>query len=109
MQCLNHIAQLGRLVGDLAQRGFRVLVIGGSDTPAAREAVEAFRGTLDIFFDPSRTVYRSFGFTRIIGILQKSGTVVVDSNGKVRYLHRTSNPKHSLRKDELLRVVESMT
>ena len=108
MYCLNHIAQLGRLAAELNSRGFQVLVVGESDGESAEQAAAAFSAHVHLLTDAGRSVYKLYGFGKIARVVQQSGTVVVDRHRVVRYLHRTPNPKNSLKMDELLAALDEI-
>lgn len=93
---------------ELDEKGFCTLVVGATDSRAAREAIESFGATLDIVIDSKRTIYRAFGYGRIMGVLQKSGTVVIESPGVIRYIHWETNPRHSLRRDDFMMAVDAL-
>ncbi len=109
MHCINHIAQLGRLAPELQNQGFRVLAIGASDGESFEQTAAAFGARVDVLNDRDRIVYNRYGFGKIARLVQRSGTAVVDKSRVIRYLHRTANPKQSLKKDELLSALNAMT
>lgn len=92
----------------MSEKGFRSFVVGATNTQAAREAIAAFRNLIAIMVDRDRSIYLRYGFTRTAGVIQKSGVVVIDSDATIRYIHRSSNPRKSFRKDEVLTVVDKL-
>lgn len=89
----------------LEQHKAVALSIGAGGVGAARLAARMLRLTHPLLADRDRDVYRRFGFDRVLQVLQRSGSAVVDKSGVIRYLHRTSNPRDALRLDEILRIV----
>ncbi len=93
---------------ELENRKFRVLAIGASDGESLEQTAAAFGARLDVLNDPDRLVYNRYGFGKIARLVQRSGTAVVDKSRVIRYMHRTVNPKQSLKKDELLSALNEM-
>ena len=108
MFCLNHLAQLGRLYDELRAKETDVIAIGGSGANAASRIARLFRTPFPVVGDPNRTAYRAYGFAKTALVIQQSGTVLVDRNGIIRYVHRVANPQHSFPRDELLRAVDEL-
>jgi len=97
--CLWHAAQLGReFPADApeAPEGPLVLGIGPGGDRAAAVAARALRLDYPLHGDPRGVVYRRFGYRTVLGVIQQSGTIVVDRRGIVRVAHRTSNPATAL-------------
>jgi len=92
---------------DLAERGAHALVIGGGTAAAARMAGRLLKTPFPILHDPERDVYRAYGFGRRMGVIQQSGTVLVDRDGIIRYAERGLNPFEALDPGALLRVLEA--
>ena len=106
MQCLGHAVQLGRMKEDLESRNATALLIGGGTALAARLATRWLKLPFPVLHDPEREVYRAYGFERVIGLVQQSGTVVVDAGGSIVYERRGANPQHALMRDEVLAALE---
>ncbi len=58
--------------------------------------------------DPDLAVYRSYGLDKVLIALQRSGTLLIDKQGIVRYIHQVTNPQASVEKEELMREVEQL-
>ena len=82
------------------------LIVGGGPALSARLATRWLNTPYPVLHDPERAVYRAYGFDRAIGIVQRSGTVVIDGNGVVRLAHGGANPMDALRQEEMVRVLE---
>ena len=108
MYCLNHIAQLGRMQEELRRNGIQVLAIGPATIDKASHVAEVFKSPFPILADPTRSVYQAYGLSKVVGLIQKSGTTLVDRGGIIRYLHRVTNPQKSLEKEELLQAVAAL-
>ncbi len=73
-----------------------VLAVGPGGEQAAAIAARSLRLSYLLFGDPTGVVYRRFGYRTVLGIIQQSGTVVVDRRGIVRLVHRSTNPGTAL-------------
>jgi len=82
------------------------LIIGGGPELSARLATRWLNTPYPVLHDPERAVYRAYGFDRALGVVQRSGTVVIDSSGVVRLAHGGANPMDALRREEVLRVLK---
>jgi peroxiredoxin len=89
--------------------GTEVLVIlGGRQKLAARYA-----RMLDLPFpvlaDRNRQVYQLFDLSKAVLVIQRTASVVIDRDGVIRYLKRTTNPLIWLQESpELLEFVRKM-
>lgn len=92
---------------ELERRDARVLVIGGGTAMAARMAARLLRLPFPVLHDPDRTVYRAYGFERKLGMIQQSGTVVVDREGILRYRTAGVNPFDALDRTALLAALDA--
>lgn len=99
---------MGRLNPQIEAKGAKVLVIGPRGGSAAALAARKMGAPYPVLADPSRQAYRAYGFTKSLWIIQQSGTVLVDRDGVVRYLHRSTNPQKSLDAPTLLQHLEAL-
>jgi peroxiredoxin len=81
---------------ELRARGIEIIGIGPGGAKAADLTRRALKLTYGVYGDPTGEVYERFGFTRVLGIIQQSGTIAIDEQGKVRVAHRTANPADAL-------------
>ena len=81
-------------------------MIGPRGQSAAKLAAEKMEAPFPVLADPGRQAYRAYGFTKSLWVIQKSGWVLLDKEGIVRYTHRSTNPQNSLDEGELLDVLE---
>ena len=72
----------------------------------ARRTAKLVRAPGPVLADPRRQVFRSFGFGRPLFLIQRSGTAVVDREGRLAYVHRSTSPRRALDLPELMRAVE---
>ena len=66
------------------------------------------RLAVPVLSDPNREAFLSFGFDRAFAVIQKSGTVLVDSRGVIRYSLSARNPMETFDLAALMREVEKL-
>ncbi len=91
MQCRSHAAQLGRLNPDFQAANCQVLVILGDTPERARSYTESLHLPFPVLSDPQREVYHQFGLDKSF-FLQRTASIVIDTNGIIRYLVRATDP-----------------
>ena len=84
------------------------LIIGSGLLALGRTAARLLRSPHHVLHDPDRAVYRSYGLGRRFGIVQRSGSFVVDAGGVLRFVHTTTNPAGALPHRDLMAVVEAL-
>jgi peroxiredoxin len=104
-----HAAQLGRMERALTERGATAVVIGGGTTLATRLATRWLNLPYPILRDAGRAVYRAYGFDRMLGFYQQSGTVVVGADGTILFERQGANPQKALPQSEILAVLDRYT
>lgn len=87
-----NVVQLKRLYSSLQARNAAVLVIAGGSRAEAEQLATAMQVPFPVLADANREVYRSYGLQRLMSLWQRSGIVVVDTQGRVNYLHPTTIP-----------------
>ncbi len=97
---------MGRLNDQIEAEGTSVLVIGPRGQAAAALTAQKIEAPFPVLADPTRKVYRAYGFAKSVWIIQQSGAVLIDRDSVVRYLHRSVNPQNSFAEEEVLRMVE---
>jgi len=102
MSCLAHAAQLGRMKDELERHNAIAIVIGGGTELAATLATRWLKLPWPILRDPERAAYRAYGLDRSLGLIQQSGTMVVDAEGILRYAHGGLNPQAAFPRDQVL-------
>ncbi|MCI0435498.1 MAG: peroxiredoxin family protein [Gemmatimonadetes bacterium] len=72
-------------------------VIIGSGVKAMAHVAARMLGSLyPLLYDPDRSVYRAWGLEKRLGLVQRSGTFVVDVEAIVRFAHIVTNPVDAL-------------
>jgi peroxiredoxin len=106
MMCQRHVAQLKQLYSQLQQRGTTVLVVGGGSQQEAQRLSSRLQLPFPVAADTDGEVYHRYGLEKVMLFLQRSGTILIDKQGKVSYIHRVTNPGASVDKDELLKEID---
>ena len=83
-------------------------MIGGGSYDAAQKVAARYKLPYSVFGDPERSIYQKFGFDKSMLVIQKSGTVLIDKAGIVRYINRASNPGASVNKVEILAAANGL-
>ncbi len=96
---------MGRLNDQIAASGTSTLVIGPRGQTAAALAAKKLEAPFPVLADPAREAYRAYGFAKSLWVIQQSGWVLLDGDGIIRYVHRSTNPQNSFTEEELLREV----
>lgn len=102
MQCQQHVRQLAERYADLQQKQIQVIVVAPGGVEEAAAVAEALDVPFPLAADPDNEVHSQFNLSRIwLGLLQRSGTVLIDREGTIRYQHAATNPNNALDLDEL--------
>ena len=108
-QCRTHVAQLGRMYEQFKEAGTEVIVILGGGTEKAREYADGIGLPFPILCDPDRAVYNLYELEKYFLLFQRTASLVVDKDGIVRYLKRTTVPNVWLQESrELLGFILSL-
>jgi peroxiredoxin len=91
-QCRTHVAHLGRMYDQFREAGAEVIVILGEGDQKAREYAEGIGLPFPILCDPDRVVYHLYELEKYFLLFQRTASLVVDKDGVVRYLKRTTIP-----------------
>lgn len=94
---------------ELEHRNATALIIGGGPALSLRLATRWLRSPWPVLHDPERSVYRAYGLEKALGLVQHSGTVVIDEEGTVRLCHSGLNPANAFPRAEVLTTLEATT
>lgn len=109
MQCRSHVAQLGRLYPEIQAAGADVLVILGDTPDRAARYGASLNVPFPILADPTHEVYHRFDLERAYLVMQRTASVVVGREGRIRYIRRATNPMTWLQESkELMQVVQGL-
>lgn len=108
-QCRAHVAHLGQLYDQFRKAGADVIVILGEGEVKSRAYAEGLHLPFPILCDPDRAVYRLYELEKYFLLFQRTASLVVDKEGIVRYLKRTTVPNVWLQESrELLEFIISL-
>ena len=109
-QCRTHVNQLGRMYDEFREAGAEIVVILGEDLNKARAYAEGNQLPFPILSDPDREVYRLYELEKYFLLFQRTASLVIDKEGIVRYLKRTTVPNVWLQESrELFGFVDSLS
>lgn len=110
MQCRSHVAQLGRLYQQFREAGAEIIVILGDSLERAKEYASLLKVEFPVLSDPAREVYHRYELEKYFMLIQRTASIVVDRDGIVKYLKRTTNPMTWLQESrELYGFVDSLS
>lgn len=108
-QCRTHVAQLGRLYPQFQETGATVIVILGNNLERTQAYASLTNAPFPVLSDPDRQVYLVYELEKYFLLIQRTASIVVDHNGVVQYLKRTTLPNVWLQESrELLGFVDSL-
>ncbi|HNB42413.1 MAG TPA: peroxiredoxin family protein, partial [Anaerolineales bacterium] len=108
-QCRTHVAQLGKMYEQFKEAGTEVIVILGEGTDNAKDYANGIGLPFPILCDPDRAVYSLYELEKYFLLFQRTASLVVDKDGIVRYLKRTTVPNVWLQESrELLGFILSL-
>lgn len=108
-QCRTHVTQLGRMYDQFREAGAEIIVILGENVEKAHEYAKGIGLPFPILSDPDRTIYQLYELEKYFLLFQRTASVVVDKDGIVRYLKRTTVPNVWLQESrELFGFVDSL-
>ncbi len=108
MQCRQHVASLRRVFDYLQTRGIAVLVVGGGSEQDAARLKATYKLPFPVLADTDRSVYARYGLDKVLFMVQRSASFLIDRAGVVRYIRRATSPSASLDQAELMRAVEKL-
>ena len=109
MECRYHVSQLAKLYEQFKEAGAEIVVILGNDLEKANSYVKLLNLPFPVLSDPQRDVYRLYELEKYFLLMQRTASIVIDRNGIVKYLKRTTMPQVWLQESrELFGFVDSM-
>lgn len=108
-QCRTHVTQLGRMYDQFREAGAEIIVILGENVEKTREYADAIGLPFPILSDPDRAIYHLYELEKYFLLFQRTASLVIDKQGIVRYLKRTTVPNVWLQESrELFGFVDSL-
>jgi peroxiredoxin len=109
IQCRIHVTQLGKMYDQFRGAGAEIIVILGEDVEKSKKYAEGIGLPFPILADPDRAVYSLYELEKYFLLFQRTASLVVDKDGIVRYLKRTTIPNVWLQESrELFGFVDSL-
>lgn len=90
--CREHVHHLVRLYNEFQKYDAEVLVILNADQQAAIGYADITRAPFPVLSDPDHSIYEQYGLHKVMLLSTRSGSVVVDKDGKISYLRALTNP-----------------
>lgn len=69
-----------------------MFVILGETAEKAQNYAQVLHLPFPVLADPDRAVYQKFGLEKVLFVLQRTASVIIDREGIIRYLKTASNP-----------------
>jgi peroxiredoxin len=108
-QCRTHVMQLGRMYEQFREAGAEIIAILGEDVEKTRAYANEINVPFPILSDSGRNIYTLYELEKYFLLFQRTASLVVDKNGLVRYLKRTTVPNVWLQETrELYGFVDSL-
>ena len=109
MQCRSHVSQLAKLHKQFNDTGAEFVIILGDTLEKAKRYVDMLKLPFPVLSDPEREVYRVYELEKYFYLIQRTASIVIDQDGVVKYLKRTTNPNTWLQESrELFGFVDSI-
>jgi peroxiredoxin len=74
------------------QAGAQILVILGDSPGLALRYAHILKSPFPILSDPDRSLYARYELSKVFIGLQRTASVIIDPNGILRYLKRSTDP-----------------
>ncbi|KXK13135.1 MAG: alkyl hydroperoxide reductase [Chloroflexi bacterium OLB14] len=90
IQCRIHVAHLGKMYEQFREAGAEILVVLGEDVEKSKKYANGLHLPFPILCDPERAVYHLYELEKHFILLQRTASLVIDKDGIVRYLKKTT-------------------
>jgi len=107
-QCNRHTRELEKLLPDLESHNLDVIVIVPEDAAAANKVRQRNNLTIKVMTGNGNAHALAGLDKKFLGIIQQSGTVVVDRAGTVLYKRIATNPEESFKMKEFKEYLASI-
>jgi peroxiredoxin len=109
VQCRSHAGQLGRLYEEFKRENCDILLILGGTVDEARRYADILHLPFPVLSDPARQIYHLYGLEKIMQLIQRTASLVIDRDGMIRYIKVALNPMTWLQESrELLDFVKTL-
>ena len=106
-QCNRHTRELEKLLPELVSRNLDAIVIVPEDEAAANKVRERNNLTIQVMTGNGNAHALAGLDKKFLGIIQQSGTVVIDQTGAVLYKRIATNPEESFKLAEFKEYLAS--
>jgi peroxiredoxin len=108
-QCNAAVAKMATRRAAFADAGVRVIVAVPED-PAAAIAWKAKKNVpFEVVVGKSGSAHEAVGLLRkVFGLVQQSGSILLDDSGVVRYAHASTNPGASYNESEVVAAIAAL-
>jgi peroxiredoxin len=107
-QCNRHTRELEKLLPELQQHNLDVVIIVPEDIEAANKVKERNQLTMPVMAGNGAAHALAGLDKKLLGLIQQSGTVVVDQTGKVLYKKVATNPEGSFNGKEFQAYIATL-
>lgn len=104
--CQGHVRTMRHLADQYSSVQF--LVVGGGKIEEARRLASRFKLPFPVVADAQREAYAAYDLGKALGIMQRSGTAIIDGAGVLREFIGSYMPMSSLSEREIKRVLDSL-
>ncbi len=77
---------------EFIKAGAQILVILGDTLERAGRYAEILKTPFPVLADPERSIYHRYALEKNFIGIQRTASVIVDQNGVIHYIKRTTNP-----------------
>ncbi len=106
--CRGHVAELNRLYSQFKTLDTEIVVIGGGENNQAEKISQQLNLSFPVLADTNHSLYSSFGLEKAFGMLQRSGTIVIDKTGIVHYILEAALPLGSFNRKGVLSALKEL-
>lgn len=106
VMCQGHVREMKQLSAEHPEAQF--LVVGGGSLTQARQLAARFKLSFPVIADPERQAYARYDLGKAMGLMQRSGSAVIDRSGVLRTFIGSFNPMSSFSNREIGRALQEI-
>lgn len=104
--CQAHVRAMRQMAGQYPNVQF--LVVGGGKLEEARNLAARFKLPFPVVADAQREAYAAYDLGKALGMMQRSGTAIIDGTGVLREFIGSYMPMSSFSEREVKRVLDGL-
>jgi peroxiredoxin Q/BCP len=109
-ECRQHVEHLARLYPQIQEKNAEVLVIVHADEATVKQYAASVRAPFPVLADPTHQVYEEYGLNRVWLFSTRSGSLIVDKDGTVRYAKNSIVPFQWVKEsDEVMAALTTLS